>query len=185
VLQVSPAYSRVVRLLGARTDERPWSTGGAGASEVTARLAQLPLDWHVLHAVPIGDLGADIDHLAIGPAGVFAIEAKHSADGRLRVRGDSVTVDGQHRPFVRDSRVKATRAGRLLSAAAGCEVAVHGVIAVVGARKGIPAKQRPVDVAVLAAKQLTQYLRERPAVLELSSIERIFAAARHSSTWRA
>jgi hypothetical protein len=35
-------------------------------------------EWTVLHSVPVGTGSTDIDHIAIGPAGVFTLNTKYS-----------------------------------------------------------------------------------------------------------
>jgi Nuclease-related domain len=184
VLQAAPVYSRVARLLGVHTDERAWRIGADAEAAVATRLGRLSLDWHILHAVPVGGRGADIDHVAIGPGGVFTLNTKNHPDGRVWVRGDTVKVDGHNQPYVRTSRHEATRAARLLSAAAGFDVEVRAVLVVAGARRGFTVKEQPDDVAVVAAKRVTDYLLNLPPVLGVPSVERIFTVARRESTWR-
>jgi hypothetical protein len=74
-----PIASRLFRLLGWHTKERAWRIGAAGEVETADRLRALtdPAPWglntvglwRVLHSVPVGDLGSDIDHVLIGPPG--------------------------------------------------------------------------------------------------------------------
>ncbi|MBG6212216.1 hypothetical protein RCH23_000129 [Cryobacterium sp. CAN_C3] len=40
-------------------------------------LSKLGPEWTVLHAVPVGSGSSDIDHVVIGPAGVFTINTKN------------------------------------------------------------------------------------------------------------
>ena len=60
-------------------DAWPWYVGALGEIEVGVLLGALGPDWMVRHAVPIGQGTADVDHLVIGPGGVFALNTKHSA----------------------------------------------------------------------------------------------------------
>jgi hypothetical protein len=50
---------------------------------LAVRLPRLADQWRVRHAVPIGDKGSDIDHVVIGPGGVFTINAKHHPDSAI------------------------------------------------------------------------------------------------------
>src|SRR3954467_9251483 len=59
------------RLFVGRAQQRPWREGAEGEEAVARRLRKLPQGWHVLHAVPVGDKGSDIDHVIVGPGGVF------------------------------------------------------------------------------------------------------------------
>ncbi|HEU4849069.1 MAG TPA: nuclease-related domain-containing protein, partial [Terrimesophilobacter sp.] len=49
----------------------------AGEVAVADALAQLGGDWLVLHAVPVGKDGTDVDHIAVGPPGVYTISVRH------------------------------------------------------------------------------------------------------------
>jgi|CXWK01.1.fsa_nt_gi hypothetical protein len=73
------------RMLGARTDERAWRLGAQGEETVGRALDRLPDGLHVLHSVPVGQRGSDIDHVVIGPPGVFTINTKHHPDKRVSV----------------------------------------------------------------------------------------------------
>ncbi|BDZ50137.1 hypothetical protein GCM10025867_23780 [Frondihabitans sucicola] len=55
---------------------RPWFVDALGEIEVAERLRALGTRgeaWRVLHSVPIGAGTSDIDHVVIGPAGVFTL----------------------------------------------------------------------------------------------------------------
>ncbi len=72
---------------------------GAAGEEIVAReLARLPAGWHVFHALDAdgGVLmwrGGDIDHVALGPAGMFVIETKNWR-GAVTLAGDEIQVEG-------------------------------------------------------------------------------------------
>ncbi len=70
------------RGVSARWGRRRWRTGWQSWSPKDPR-------WRVLHAIPVGERGSDIDHLAIGPAGVFTINAKYHAGAKIWVGGDT------------------------------------------------------------------------------------------------
>ena len=58
----------IARTFDKKTDERAWRVGAGGEETVGGRLEKLAKHgWHVLHAVPVGDRGSDIDHVVIGP----------------------------------------------------------------------------------------------------------------------
>jgi hypothetical protein len=181
--QQAPVKTFVARVLGVHTDERAWRVGAAGERRVGARLDKLPVPWRVLHAIPVGHRGADIDHLAIGPAGVFTVNTKHHPQANVWVGGDTFLVNGHRQPYVRNARHEARRAARLLSAATGLRVEVSGIIAVVGAHKGITIKAQPEGVQVVAPSGFARSLPRLPAVLDQHRIETIYGAARRSDTW--
>lgn len=176
----------LARLVGARTDERAWRIGADGEEAVAARLAQLGSAWRVLHAVPVGERGADIDHVVVGPGGVFTVNAKHHPTATIWVGGNTFIVNGQRVPYIRNSRYEATRAARLLTEQAGFPVAVTGLIAVMGAARGYTVKKQPDDGAVIVVrrKEIGRYLASLPPVLTSREIDAVFEVARRSTTWR-
>ena len=137
-----------------------------------------------MHARPIPESQDQIDHLVVGPAGVFAIDSENW-DKRLAVR----TRSGKqlwHGPFSKKDRLQhaqweAQRAADLLSSATGKPVIVRPAMAVYGPR--IPwdvATIREVDV--FSGPRLRKYLRRRARQGEVrpltdEEIERIFKAA--------
>ena len=184
--QAAPVRTFVARVLGVHTDERAWRIGADGEEKVAARLEKLATKdprWKFLHAIPVGENGSDIDHLVVGPGGVFSLNAKHHPGARIWVRDNAFRVNGQQQPYVRNSRHEALRAGRYLTAACGFPVAVTGVVVPVGA-DDITIKQQPADVVVVNRMALTGWLRSRPVVLKDSTVEAVFEAARRSTTWR-
>jgi len=140
--------------------------------------------YRAMHASPIPDSEDQIDHLVVGPAGVFAIDSE-DWDKRLIVR----TKSGKqlwHGPFSKKDRLEhalweAQRASDLLSGATGRQVAVRPAMAVYGPK--VPwdvATIREVDV--FSGPRLRKYLRRRARSAEVQpltdeEIERIFKAA--------
>lgn len=176
----------LARMLGVKTDERAWRIGADGEEAVAAQLARLGPDWRVLHAVRVGERGSDIDHVVIGPAGVFTVNAKHHPRTSVWVGGDTVMINGQRVPYVRNSRHEARRASRLLTEQAGFPVVVTGVIAVMGAHDGFTVKKQPEDgaVVVVQRKRISQHLLRLPAKLTPREVDAVFEVARRSTTWR-
>lgn len=176
----------LARLFDVKTEERAWRIGADGEEAVAAQIATLGPQWQALHAVRVGQRDADIDHVLIGPAGVFTVNAKNHPQASVWVGGDTFMVNGQRVPYVRNSRYEAGRASRLLTEHAGFPVDVVGIIAVVGARRGFTVKQQPRDgsVVVVARRRLTGYLQGLPARLDVRQIEVIGDIARRSTTWR-
>jgi hypothetical protein len=183
--EAAPVRTLVARLLGVRTDERAWRIGADGEEMVAAQLAKLARKdprWQFLHAIPVGTRGSDIDHLVVGPGGVFTLNAKHHPRSNVWVGGDTLLVNGQREPYIRNSRHEARRAGRLLSRACGFPVAVMGVVVPVGANN-VTIRTPPVDVVVVNRMRLARWLLDRRPVLPNDAVVAIFEAARRSTTW--
>ncbi len=170
------------RLVGTHTSERAWRIGADGEQVVGRALERLPPGWTTLHAVPVGDRGSDIDHVVVGPAGLFTINAKHHPDHRIAVYPNAVYVSGQSVPYLRNSRHEAKRATRLLSAAVGWPVPVTPVLVFVNAREVTVAKGGPVDV-IIVARKLVKALTSRARLLGEDQVADLAAVARQGSTW--
>jgi hypothetical protein len=180
-----PVLTFVARVLGVHTDERAWRIGADGEEKVAARLAKLAKAdprWLFLHAIPVGDRGSDIDHLVIGPGGVFTLNAKHHPGAKLWIAGNTFLVNGQRQPYIRNSRHEASRAARLLSTAAGVAIEATGVVVPVGAAE-VVVKEPPTDVAVVNRARLVKWLTSQPEVLNPDVVDKLFGAARHPTTW--
>lgn len=182
--QEAPVRTFVERLFGVRTEERRWRIGADGEEVVAAELAGLDNRWRVLHSVPVGKGSSDIDHVVIGPPGVFTVNTKHHPTAAVWVRGTGFTVNGRPVHYVRHSQHEARRATKLLAAAAG----VHpgpavGVIAVVGASRGLTIHAQPEGVHVTARRDLRGWLERQAARLTDTQVHALYEAARRSSTW--
>ena len=140
--------------------------------------------YRAMHIVPIPDSEEQIDHLVIGPAGVFAIDSE-DWDKRMPVRTSSHR-NLWHGPRNMKDRLEhahweADRAAELLSAAAGSPVSVRAVLAVYGPKiMWDVAEIRDVDT--FSGPRLRKYLRRRAKrrdaqPLRPSDIERIYKAA--------
>jgi hypothetical protein len=182
VRRAAPVRSRVARVLGVHTDERAWRIGADGEEEVGRRLARLGAGWHVVHAIQVGDKGSDIDHLVIGPPGVFTLNTKNHPGKSVWTAERAFMVSGQKTSYLRNSTFEAQRANRLLSAACGFDVPVEPVIVVMAEKLTI--KARPIGVHVVARKQITKWLKSRPATLTPEGIAETYQQARSSATWQ-
>jgi hypothetical protein len=153
----------------------------ATESDATINLATLPTCWRALHAV--GDRRRDIDHVVIGPAGVFTINTKCHSGGKAWVGERMVTVNGHRTDYLRSSRHGTQRAARLLSAACGFDVPVRAAIVFVGLQE-IDVKQMPMDVHVTTRRRLDGWLSGLPTMISAAAIDAIHARARLASTWQ-
>jgi hypothetical protein len=171
-------------LLGVHTEERAWRVGAKGEQLVAGQLERLGPSWHVIHSVTLSETGTDLDHLVIGPAGVFCLNTKSHPDAKVWVAGDTFLVNG-HRPehnYVRASRSEGRKVSRVLTAACGFDVAVQPVVVVVNAA-GLEVKEQPVDVRICSRRRIIEWLRSQPQVLSLEQVAVVFSVARRSTTW--
>jgi hypothetical protein len=182
----APVRTLFARALGVHTDERAWRIGADGEERVAARLAKVAKKdprWRFIHAIPVGNRGSDIDHLIVGPGGVFTANAKHHPSAKIWVGGNTFLVNGIKQPYVRNARHEANRAAELLTAACGFPVHVEGVIVTVNA-DDVVVKSQPDGVSVVPRMQVAKWLLRHGDVLNEAAIEAVFEVARRSTTWR-
>ena len=153
-------------------DAVAWRRGAAGERR-TARLLD-PLErhgWAILHDLAIPCSRANIDHLVIGPGGVFVIDSKQYR-GRLQLDPTGRLWHGRYplAPTLLAVSFEADRAAQILT---DPDVVVVPIVAVRGAQ--VPwGKVVTTGVPVLAARRLPSMLRQLPAVL---GPERVTAVA--------
>ena len=177
----APVMNLVARVLGMHTDERAWRIGAKGEAKVGKKLDKLPDGWHVLHNVPIGEHDSDIDHVVIGPAGMFTLNTKYHPGARVWIGENSFMVNGHKTQYLHNSRFEAARTSKLLTAATGFDVPVEPIIVVVGA--DITRKADPVGVYVVYREALTRWFANRPARLSSQQVTAILECARWDRTW--
>jgi hypothetical protein len=144
-------------------DARAWRQGAAGERR-TARLLD-PLErhgWAILHDLAVPSSQANLDHLAIGPGGVFVIDSKQYS-GRLQLDSSGRLWHGRYplAPTLRAVSFEADQAAQVLPDPG---VAVVPIVAVHGAQ--VPWGKVVTDgVPVVAARHLPRMLRQLPTVL--------------------
>jgi hypothetical protein len=144
-------------------DAVAWRRGAAGERR-TARLLG-PLErhgWAVLHDLAVPRSQANIDHLVIGPGGVFVIDSKQYR-GRLQLDSSGRLWHGRY-PLAPTLRAVSFEADEAAVVLPDPGMAVVPIVAVHGAQ--VPWGRVIVEgVPVLAARRLPSMLRQLPAVL--------------------
>jgi hypothetical protein len=144
-------------------DASAWQRGAAGERH-TARLLD-PLarhGWAVLHDLTIPGSRANLDHLVIGPGGVFVIDSKQYR-GRLQLDSTGRLWHGHYplAPTLRAVDFEADQAARVLPDPG---VALVPIVAVHGAQ--VPWGKIVIDgVPVVSARRLPRMLGQLPVVL--------------------
>lgn len=184
--QSAPVRSVLARILSVHTEERGWRTGAEGevlVGRVLAKLVKRHPEWRVLHSIPVGSRGSDIDHLVIGPAGVFTLNTKHHPRARIWVGENTFLVNGVRQPYLRNSRHEAERASRLLTSACGFPVEAIAVVVPVNAAD-VVVKSPPLSVHVVGRRWLDRWLLGRGWTLNQAMVDAIYETARQPATWR-
>jgi hypothetical protein len=143
-------------------DAVAWRRGAAGEQR-TARLLS-PLErqgWAVLHDLALPGGRANLDHLVIGPGGVFVLDSKRYR-GRLQLDPSGRLWHGRY-PLDSTLRAVSFEADRAAQVLADPHVVVP-IVAVHGAQ--VPwGKVVTQGVPVVSARRLPSMLRALPAVL--------------------
>lgn len=170
------------RLMGMDLGTAEARRGLAGEVVVGGVLARLvPAGWHVLHGVR-RQSGADIDHVVIGPPGVFTVNTKHRPGQSVWVGEHAVRLNGNSTDYLRNSLSEARSTEKLLKYWCGWEVPVFPVLAMVGARRISVVAEKP-PVLVIDGATIDQHLPRFPGALTPSDVEAVFRVARLRSVW--
>jgi hypothetical protein len=134
-----------------------------------------PAGWHTLHSVPLPGVGR-IDHLLIGPGGLYALHDLPARRRRVRVDDPLVgAARGEPEPLLRRVRSDAARAAAVLTAE------VRPTLVVVDAA-ALDVPGAPRDVRLLTPAELPALTRTDP-VLKPADVESLYALARNRHTW--
>jgi Nuclease-related domain len=168
--------------LGQRTEAGPWEGGAKSERIVDKQLGKLKLDgWQVLSSV-MKQSGADVDHLVIGPPGVFTINVKHHYGARVWVGEQVVDVDGEQHRYLPNSRHEANSAARILNNSVGLPIRVTPVLAFVGAAS-IDTNDSLGDVLIARGEEIDYVLRDLHSVYSVQERDRISGVARRAEVW--
>ncbi len=178
--RTAPISALVSRVRRVHTDERAWSKGATGEKVAGFWLSRLPKGWYTFHDVPVGERGANIDHVVIGPGGVFTVNTKNLA-GTVVISERACRQNGYRTDYLPKSSHEARRAAKLLSAAVGRDVQVRPVLAF--AVDDLIVKAMPPDVMVLRVGRLMRWLKSEPIVLSARDVIEIGGAAAKPATW--
>jgi hypothetical protein len=185
VVAVLSVIADVVRVSRTESSIEAWRKPSVAERKTERQLRRLEkAGYRTLHAraVPRDEEGVSdgqIDHLVIGPTGVYAVDSE-KWDRRLPVRAMS------HRklflgPFNKKERLDEARweseqASKLISEELGYEVPVQPSLAIYG--PAISWKVLMVrQVDVYSGGRARNYLRRRPKILASVDIDRIYSAA--------
>src|SRR5512133_823535 len=143
-------------------DASAWRRGAAGERCTARLLGQLGRQgWAVLHDLAIPGSQVNLDHVVIGPGGVFVIDSKQYR-GRLQLDPSGRLWHGRYplTPALRAVEFEADQAAQVL---ADPQMVVP-IVAVHGAQ--VPwGKVVMMGIPVVPAKRLPGMLRQLPAVL--------------------
>lgn len=170
------------RILGRESEWDPWFKGLAGERIAGAELDRLTArGWKVLHSIPL-TRGGDIDHLLVGPGGVFTVNTKNLRGKSVWIGDDMVKVDhGPPHPYPARSRAEARLARGVLERHCPFPVEVEPVLVFVGVRD-LPRATTPLQVRVYREREVAA-LGPLTGRLAPDQIDIVYAVARHRRAW--
>jgi Nuclease-related domain len=162
------AIFNTARRLGSRT-ERAEHAAAKEEQRISAELDDLPAGWFVVHSVvvdaePDGE-SSHVDHVAIGPGGVFMIHLEHQPGAKVWITEHAVTINGRESDQLRHARFEARRASGRLTDACGFDVTAQSVLMLIGAAT-MQTVSRPAEVHVRTQHDIRDWLCRQPARLD-------------------
>lgn len=155
------AFFRIRKFVRQARDIRLGRTGEEAVGQYLDETLR-PLGCQVLHDIPAD--GFNLDHVVIGPTGVFYIETKTRSkpmdhDAHVRYDGEKVTVDGfvPDRDPVVQARAFARWLSDLIERTAGCKFPVRPVVLFPGWY--VEKMPENTEVWVLNEKALPKFIR--------------------------
>jgi len=160
--------------------DRFWNfiDGARGEQRVAAVLRQLPDEYHVVHGIETAF--GDIDHLVMGPTGIFCLDAKHwpariTSDGK-----GELLYNGQptEKPFLRGAVRRAMTLRERMGFANGEGPYFQTALVFVGSNLKVQQAHKSVDC--LRVEELTEYVLRQQGRKTLSAdmIDRLVVRAR-------
>jgi hypothetical protein len=165
-------------------DAWPWYQGALGEIRVGELLTALGPEWFVRHAVPIGAGTKDVDHLVIGPGGVFSINTKHRSGASIWVGDFALRVNNIDDHYASQSKRDGADVAKRLTSKAGFPVAVIPTLAFFDPKSisdhGTDGKRQFFAVD---AMRLVGWLVSRPRVFSETELALVAIAAEEPTTW--
>ena len=176
------------RRLSSRS-ERAEHAAAKQEQRINDELADLPAGWFVQSSFAPPDLGGGnhhidhlpIDHLVVGPGGVFSIHIEHQPGAKVWVSEHKVTINGRDTEHLRTARFGARYAGGLLTDACGFTVTVKSVLVLVDATT-VQTLSCPAEVHVRTQHDIRDWLCKQPFRLDPDTIRAVSDGVRRVHT---
>ncbi len=181
----APQRSLVGRVLGFDPLARSAAHAYAGAIaeiDVAELLDRLGTAWTVLDTVPIGADELPVEHVLIGPPGVFSIALRNHAGERVWVGERTFVADGTRFPHLRDAEHESDIVAARMTAAVGTPVTVTPCL-VLASPAELSLRDTSRRVEVFLPTQLAGWLADLPRVLSPKAVDRYRQAGLDADTW--
>ena len=152
-------------------------------STIGERLDRLAAEgWRTVHDVPLGRQGTCVEHLLIGPGGLFTVTERRHPGKAVVGRGRAMSVAGHPVAYLRDARLEATRTqDRLL--AAGCAMIHVRAVLVLQGDLDVDVLTTPNDPLVVARHEVPGLFRRMPVVVDDQLVQALAKVANRATTW--
>ncbi|MEI5102453.1 nuclease-related domain-containing protein [Streptomyces sp. PmtG] len=180
----TPARRVVNWLLRRTTEWDSYRKGLAGELRVGAELQRLTrYGWCVLHSIEL-PRKVDVDHLLIGPGGVFCVNTKRHLGKAVWVGDEMVRINhGKPQPYGRKSKAEARRVQKALERHVDFPVPVEPVLVFVGVTR-LDKAATQFAVRVYREREVSA-LGPLRGVLRPEQISALYTVARHRAAWTA
>lgn len=158
--------------------------GNSGEERVGVRLNGLyEHGWGILHAIPLYDGRADIDHLLVGPGGVWTINAKSHGSLPILVNRDRMSVGRTFVDHIQAARWEAEVVSQLV-ATHGFPVPVQPAVALdISVGTNFHVTSEPEGVVVDRVEHVCEAIERSQGDLSQSEVNALFALLRRRTTW--
>jgi len=153
-------------------DERALKNAAKAEKKIGRELAWLGDEWHVLHVVDRAGHERDIDHILIGPAGVFTLTVRRLRNSAVLVADSRVLVDGHPRNYVGEAERGAEGVERTLAEACHQTVRVRPVVVVVDVAD-FTVQRMPSGLHVTTCRRLLPWLKSLPDSIDSETVDLI------------
>lgn len=144
--------------------------GALAEEKVALQLSGLPEGYYGFHDISFD--GFNIDHVAVGPGGIFVLETK-SHGGTIDARDNSLLLNGKppQKNFLNQVWSQTKNMQEYLWKMTSKELKIKPVLCFTNAYVKV---RRPVKgVDVVSLKYLNTYLKRQPGILETADLEQI------------
>jgi hypothetical protein len=161
---------------------RNFRAGIIGEQRVTRTLSTaLSDEYSMFSDVKLsGITGGNIDHIVVGPTGIFAIETKN-IKGKISYYGDNWEGVGRKSPS-RQARINAMRIKKILASSASLGSRpfwIQGIVVMANHRAEITERKPPEYVKVTKIDELADYIKSETRRFEAQEIGQIEAEIRN------
>jgi len=154
-----------------------YEKGIIGERKVTKTLsASLNNEYSMFNDVNLENMkSGNIDHVVVGPTGIFAIETKYRK-GKISYYGDNWEGVGRKSPS-RQARINAMRVRKILTSSGQKSrlLWVQGIVVLADPRAEVTARKPPEQIKVFRLNELADYIVSQPRRFEAWEIGQIEA----------